>query len=208
MRQVILLLVFGFVRPSFGAENDDFFRELEEVYLAVFADVIDDDEGNNRVFCVAMGLNSGGDPVRMPKRLWKRLVRILRSKGVDVSEFVPADEVIWNEKKMQFTHTASEKEPWVYSVLGIDWHGGNCLHVSQCKSHGALTAGGSTLVLAKRRNKWVVIDRVRSWLSEHGDPRIPEQTHFTAEGVGSKKSRGARFFGISRITVPSSGLGE
>ena len=132
-------------------------------------------------------LTSAGNPVPMPERLWKRLVPILRSKGIDASKFVSADEVMWKEKELPFTHTKSKKKPWVYSVLSINWHGDNSLYVSHFVSHGALAGGGSTLVLQKRQNKWCIIDRVQCWVSEHGDRNIPERTHPPVEAVGPKE---------------------
>ena len=147
--------------------SEDIFAEIEEVYLAVFADRVHDHEQADRVLTVAMAIiNDDRSPVPMPDRLWKRLKTTLEAKRVDVSKFVSADQIVWKKEESQFVDKVSGKEAWVYTISGIVWYGSDRLYVSEYMRHGELSGGGSTLELRKKSGTWTIVDRTEEWVAE------------------------------------------
>ncbi len=161
---LLFIVTAAFPAPTRAGEN--IFSELEEVYLAVFADTVRDHKDADRVLSVAMAVKDDVNFVPMPEGLWKRLKLILDEKQVDVSRFVPTDRIIWVKADSKFVDRVSGKDAWIYSIDRITWHGTDRLYVSESVSHGNLAGGGSTLVLSKEDGRWAIVDRTEEWVSE------------------------------------------
>lgn len=161
-----LLFFIAATFPTTTRAGEKIFTELEEVYLSVFADIVDDHKDADRVLSVAMAVKNDINFVPMPEGLWRRLKLILDERKVDVSRFVPADRIVWVKADSKFVDKVSGKDAWIYFIGGITWHGTDRLYVSESVTHGNLAGGGSTLVLSKKDGRWAIVDRTEEWVSE------------------------------------------
>ena len=120
---------------------------------------------------VAMCIEDDDKPIPMPDRIWKRLKSMLVARQVDLSQFVPVDQIKWMEADSMFVDKRSGKDAWVYTIDRITWRGTDRLYVSESVCHGNLAAGGSTLVLVKENGKWRIVGKTKEWVSKaDGEP--------------------------------------
>lgn len=164
MQRTILVIGIIVMCTDQAHAQKEFFSELEDVYLTVFAYTVHSCDGDDEVFSISMAADQqDGNPVPVPEKLWERLRQSLVKKGVDMSDYVPASDVVWSEA--HYSHKTSDKQVWMHSIVRLSWHGTSRLYVSQCTANGPLAGFGSTLILEKKRDKWVVVHEVRKWMA-------------------------------------------
>lgn len=151
--------------PPSAAKPERILVDLEEIYLRAFETFVRDHGDLDRVLCVAMATPERTGPVKMPDRMWQQLAAKLQAKGVNLSRFVPADQIEWQEKGMQFVQKTTGKDAWVHSINAVKWYGTNRLYVPISVSHGNLAGGGETFVFEKANGKWIIVDRIDNWVS-------------------------------------------
>jgi hypothetical protein len=170
MRQLTLvLLLILLLTPTANAEHGPF-AEFQEIYLKAFERIISDDHGADRDFSVSMTIQPNRPLVPMPEHLWTQLAIQLTKKSVDLSRYVPANEVVWVKQDANFVRKVTGEAVWVYTIDGIQWRGSNRLYVLVEMTHGVLAGAGSTLIMARRNGKWKVLAEMDEWIAtiHHG----------------------------------------
>lgn len=176
MSRMIALAALLFL-PIVAHAEEKVFLEMEKIYLTVLTHVVKGYDDTNRLLSVAVAQKPNSiityEYVPLPTNLWNTLRLALKTKEIDVAQFVPADQVEQNKERTAegvlyatgMKHKSTGKPVWVYCITGITWRGDGRLYVKWQVYNGPETAGGSCLVLEKQHDRWVIVQEEEAWVS-------------------------------------------
>lgn len=165
MLRYTLAVVTSFFWASTLHAEQSAFSEFADIYVAAFERVIADHTNTDRIFAVSMTIQDDERLVPLPDGLWKRVVKRLEARSIDLSHNVPVEDVLWVKDDMKFIHKTSHEDVWVATIGGIQWRGSNRLYVPVSVVHHVLSSAGSTLVMQQRSGEWTVAFEENEWIS-------------------------------------------
>ena len=162
----IVVGILVLANATTAACEEPFFEDLAAIYRTVLVDSMPDLKG--KPFSMALGkeMKQGASLQKLPTKLWSQVASDLAERGVDSSGYVSADRV--EVRKGAAFVSGTETRIRVWTIVGLEWQGGDRVKVSKMMLKDGLDGQHYTAVLEKKAGVWVIVSRINQGVAMIG----------------------------------------